>query len=103
MNARGLAAATCAAVVLGLGSTAQARPLTLEEVYDLGRYVQCVEACPALAEVPGHDDFVARETCLAACGYAPRLWEKDGVPPVDRLDLDLALLEYTTSAEPPRR
>jgi len=109
--ARALLAA--AAWLLGLSAAwaslawapgAQARPLTLAEIYELGQYVQCTEGCPALpvSPAPTYDQWVAHETCLNACGYAPRLWEKNGVAPVDRVDHELALLEYADAQDPTR-
>jgi len=94
-----------AALTLGVGlvaaaSTADARPLSLDELYTFGQHLGCVERCPEVDAQSTYNDHVARQGCLADCGYAPRLWEKNGIPPVDRADHELALLEYYDSQDP---
>ncbi|MEW5850752.1 MAG: LamG-like jellyroll fold domain-containing protein [Myxococcota bacterium] len=72
-------------------SLASAAPLTLEQLDALANYVTCTEACDA-------GPAVDRQACAAACAPADpadwqTAWEKDGVPPVTRNDLELAQLE----------
>ncbi|MBM4320270.1 MAG: hypothetical protein FJ125_09975, partial [Deltaproteobacteria bacterium] len=93
---------TVTVFLTGVGRTAHGRPLTLAELYDLGAHVGCVEACPPLGAEPTYDEHVSRQVCLAACGQPPRLWEKNGVAPVDRVDHELALLEYQDAQDPTR-
>jgi hypothetical protein len=91
------------AAVLLLSATAVARPLKLSELYEMKGYVDCAAACRA--DFPGAQTYEAyrdREICLTGCGLAPRLWEKNGVPPVDATDLELAILEQQDAAYPER-
>ena len=84
---------------LGLGlallapAAAQAEPLKLSQIYELSVYVQCVEAAPQLSRSPSFEERDALHGYLAGCGRPSRLWEKNGVHPVDRRDLELAILE----------
>ncbi len=114
----GLCALGCLVSVPRAGAT---KPLAMSEIYRLNTYVQCVEDCPALPAEAGYSEQVARaiceaqcacaepcrlpdrptagervafEACLAACPQPPRTWEKSGAPPIDRTDLELALLEF---------
>jgi hypothetical protein len=93
-----------ALLVLSLGTltatAAEARPLKLDEVYQLGLYLECSAACPTTSDNSTYEDYLKRETCLVACGNAPRIWEKNGIAPVDKVDLDLALLELQHAADP---
>ncbi|PKN56178.1 MAG: hypothetical protein CVU56_17485 [Deltaproteobacteria bacterium HGW-Deltaproteobacteria-14] len=98
----GAAAALTACLAVALAPTAEARPLRLAELYDLGQYLGCVDACPTVDAASTYDDHVRRQGCLADCGYAPRLWEKNGIAPVDRTDHELALLEYYDAQDPTR-
>jgi len=75
-----------ALVVAAASARAGAQPLTLAELDSLGAWVDCREACDAAAAVD-------RQVCLDACGAPDPAWEKDGVAPVSRNDLDLAGLE----------
>ncbi len=84
---------------LASAQTASARPLKLSELYDLGHYLGCTETCPAVYASSTYDRFVEREQCLVACGHAPRIWEKNGIAPVDRADHELALLEYNQAQD----
>jgi len=68
-------------------SLAFARPLTLAEIDELSAWLDCGDACDA-----GPADNV--QVCRRTCGAVKDLWEKDGVPPVGRRDLELARLEY---------
>ena len=90
---------TFAALMIGLSlstAAAQARPLTLAELFALSEHVACADGCAAAlpTATAGYEDFVAYQACLQPCGAAPRLWEKNGVAPVDRADYELALMEF---------
>lgn len=89
-----------AACLLIWAASAGARPLSLAEVHQLGVYVRCAEQCPAIANDEDYDAANARIACDAACGVPPRLFEKNGIAPVDRVDLDLAILEFQDSQDP---
>ncbi len=82
-------------------STAESRPLTLLEVFQFGQYLDCMDTC---GEAPAPDaDYVSHRTyqeCVVECGFAPRLWEKNGITPTDRTDHELALLEYQDAQDP---
>ena len=80
-----------------------ARPLKLSEVHDLSAYLTCVATCPVPLSSAGYDEYAAYRECLVPCGHAPRLWEKNGVVPVDDTDLELALLEYQQQVDTTRQ
>ena len=73
---------------------AQARPLKLSEIAAMGEYVVCTKKCSDLKGAGSYEEHVAYQECTSGCGYAPRLWEKNGVYPIDESDQKLALLEY---------
>ncbi|MGM0577189.1 MAG: LamG-like jellyroll fold domain-containing protein [Myxococcota bacterium] len=94
------------AAILGLvalSGSSHARPLELHELermeqYLLCAYDTCAGACEDVREAPSqasYQQFVECEECLddEGCGHAPRLWEKDGSPPVTMADHELAVLE----------
>jgi hypothetical protein len=84
--------------------SAQARPLTLAELYNFGRYLGCVEKCGTVDQDSTYQQVVSYNQCLADnCALPPRLWEKNGIAPVDATDHWLALLEYQDSQDPTRR
>ena len=97
-----LTAAATAGVLFALGAAApdaHARPLSLDEIHQMGVWLECAEACDPLPALPTYDDHVATETCRAACGATSRHWEKNGVAPIDRDDHWLALLELIDADE----
>ncbi len=82
-------------------ASADARPLSLAELFDMGMWLECAEQCPeAPSADAAYDIHIAFHECRAACGHAPRLWEKNGVGSVDRADHELALLEYQDAQDP---
>ncbi|MBT9556086.1 MAG: hypothetical protein IV100_08665 [Myxococcales bacterium] len=89
-------------LAMAASPAAGARPLKLNEIKALGDHVACTDLCPAAAPSGSYDLHLARVRCLAGCGEAPRLWEKDGVPPITRSDHELALLEYVQTQDPTR-
>ncbi|MFH0899425.1 MAG: hypothetical protein V2A73_02225, partial [Pseudomonadota bacterium] len=97
---RGLAILIASLLEVGVTAPAGAAPLSLSEVHELNTWVQCTEGCPPLASRPTYDEQTAHFACLAACGSSSRLWEKNGVAPVDRRDLELALLEAQDEFDP---
>ena len=93
---RSTGAATLLTLLLALPAAANAGALSLAALHELNTHVECVASCPALPAPPAkpsYDEHAARLSCLAECGSAPRLWEKNGVAPVDATDLRLAVLE----------
>jgi len=87
--------------LLAFTSQANARALELPEIYEFGIWVACVEECPAMPPAGAtYDEFRTQAECVANCGHAPRLWEKNGVAPTDRVDHELALLEYQDAVDP---
>ena len=119
--ALGLALTMAAPVAL------HAEALSLDEIFALEAFVGCRERCDASVKYglpedldqASYGDFVAHEACLAheipeieaaeegddwhvckdAPTYPPWNWEKDGVAPVDRADLELAVLEYAAAMQ----
>jgi hypothetical protein len=90
-------------------SSASADPLSLSELNRFNKWVQCTEKCRAdhLYEVPEQPTYLEqrdRFQCLQSCGPPSHHWEKDGarsdlspsdsVYPIDRHDLQLAILEF---------
>ncbi len=74
--------------VLVLGAaTALSEPLSLSEIDAFAKYLDCRDNC--------EDGFASHKSaCLSQCGQADDPWEKNGVLPLDRVDLELAILEY---------
>ncbi|MEZ4267714.1 MAG: LamG-like jellyroll fold domain-containing protein [Myxococcota bacterium] len=90
-----VAAAALTLALWGLASPASARPLTLNEIFAMSQHIECVAKCgagPGLAAT--YEQHVTYWSCASKCGNAPRLWEKNGVAPVDAVDLELAFHEY---------
>ena len=85
------------ALLLPLG--AEAKALTLGQLFDMGKWLDCVDDCPPAVPSSPYEAHAARQACLAECGVAPRQWEKTGYPPVDRADHRLAFLEYQNDPE----
>ncbi len=83
------------------GATAQAEPLSLFELADFNAWVQCSEACGQLPPSPTFEQQRTFFRCQSDCGNARRLWEKNGVEPIDRHDLELAILETQHATQPP--
>lgn len=73
-------------VLLAWSHAARAAPLSIAELDALASYVDCTESCEQASAVD-------RQLCIAGCGQAAVVWEKDGVAPVNRTDLELARLE----------
>ena len=96
-----LLAVTSLLVLMGLAGVAQARPLKLSELNEFNTWVQCSEACPGLPPAPTYEQQRNHFQCRAACGNAVRRWEKNGVEPIDRDDLELAILETQHAQQPP--
>ena len=82
------------AFFLALSPAAEGRPLKLSEIAEMGEYLTCVEGCDAMPKPGTYEQYVSYYECLSKCGYAPRLWEKNGIIPVNRMDQELALLEF---------
>ncbi len=87
-------------LLAGAAGEARADALSLEDLFAVGTYVECARDCPGLPAEPTYAHHVARLECLAGCGQPPRLWEKSGTDPVDRTDLELAVLEYMDGSDP---
>lgn len=66
---------------------AWAEPLTMSEIDTLSEYLDCKTNCEYGAPTQ-------ESACLARCPKFDTNWEKNGVDPVDKVDLELALLEY---------
>ena len=73
--------------MLVTGQVAHGRILSLTEIDELSDFISCRQQCDdgALAQ---------RESCYSACPAENADWEKNGVPPVDIVDKELALLEF---------
>jgi len=79
----------------------EARPLTLSELFELGEYLDCVGGCGTIDAGSTYQQVADHYGCLATnCGLPPHLWEKNGIPPVDAIDHELAMLEYQDSQNP---
>jgi hypothetical protein len=102
MRKRALFMVTLAlALLVGVAGPAQARPLKLYEIAEMGAWLSWVEGCEMPATgTADYESYAAYQGCLALFGQAPRLWEKNGVDPVDRTDHELALLEYQHQDSP---
>lgn len=87
--------------VLGVSSGASAEPLKLSELNEFNVWVQCSEACGELPPAATFEQQRIYFQCESSCGNAPRLWEKDGIAPTNRRDLELAILETQHAAQPP--
>lgn len=81
--------------------SALAEPLDLTQLNEFNTWVQCSEECGELPPSPTFEQQRLYFQCQASCGNARRIWEKDGVAPVDRRDLELAVLETQHAQQPP--
>lgn len=104
-------------LLLAIPAASAARTLTMAEIFELSEYLECKQTCAP--QLPAQSTaLLAHEayyTCLQEnrCGVCavgevetcgpPRLWEKNGIQPVDKADLELALLEYQHHATAPEK
>ncbi|MBI5497715.1 MAG: hypothetical protein HY904_22095 [Deltaproteobacteria bacterium] len=74
------------ALAASMPLSARAAPLDVFQRNALANWLDCRDSCDSTAAVD-------REVCRVACGDEVPAWEKDGVPPVTRNDLQLAEME----------